>query len=163
MDPVSLTATVIPMADAVCQSYEQISKLMVLVRNKSKELEAIQSRAAIIKSLVANLQQALEESVIRKVIEQDEVALTHARALDEPLKAVRCTFDEVVDKLQKQYRPATDGKYHKIRWRYYLSTSDWQQLQKKLDFHIQVLSSSMQGLNTCVVCPSHLPNCGIYS
>ena len=150
MDPVTLTTTVITIAGAVCNSYEQISKVVALVRNASKELEGIHSRAASINNVVANLKQALEESAIRKVIEKDELALNHARALDGPLKAVECTLDEVLEKLTKQYRPTTEGKHYKMRWRYYLSTSDWEKLQTRLNFHIEVLGVSMQGLNTCV-------------
>ena len=150
MDPITLTTTVITLAGAVCKSYEQISRFMTHVRNASKELEGIHSRAESIDSLVANLKQALEESAIRKVIEKDKLALSHVRALDEPLRAVECTLDEVVDKLIKQYRPTTDGKQYKIRWQYYLSNSDWKELQARLNLHIQVLGISMQGLNTYV-------------
>ncbi|KAL9607951.1 MAG: hypothetical protein Q9167_007189 [Letrouitia subvulpina] len=148
MDPVTLITAIITIAGAVCKSYEHISKLLALIRNASKELGEIHSRAGSINSLVANLKQALEESAIRKVIEKDELAFNHARALDGPLKAVECTLDEVVDKLTKQYRPTTDGKYYKMRWRYYLSTSHWEELQARLTLHIQILGASMQGLNT---------------
>jgi len=55
MDPVSLTATVITIAGAVCKSYEQISNCVTLVRNASKDLEGIRSRAGSINSLVTNL------------------------------------------------------------------------------------------------------------
>ena len=160
MDPVTLTTTIITIAGAVCKSYEQISKLVTLVRNASKELEGIRSRAGSIDSLVANLKQALEESAIRRVIEKDELALKHVRALDGPLKDVESTLDEVVDKLTKQYRPTTNGKHYKIRWQYYLSHSDWKDLQERLNSHIQVLGVSMQGLNTYVfgLCPPLIPN-----
>ena len=161
MDPITLITTVISIAGAVCKSYEQLSKLVALVRNAPKELEGIRSRAASINSLVANLKLALQESAILKVVEKDELALYHARALDGPLKAVECTLDEVVDKLTKQYRPTTEGKRYTLRWRYYLiSTSDWEELQKRLTFHIQVLGASMQGLNTCVfgLYPHSTPN-----
>lgn len=112
MDPVTLTTSVITIAGAVCKSYGQLSKFVTLIRNASKELEGIRSRAGIINSLIANLKQALEESAIRKVIEKDELALSHVRALDGPLEAVENTLDEVVDKLTKQYRPTTDGKHY---------------------------------------------------
>ncbi len=160
MDPVTLITTVITIAGAVCKSYEQVSKLVALVRSAPKELEEIRSRAASINSLVANLKLALQESAILKVIEKDELALNHARALDRLLKAVECTLDEVVDKLTKQYRPTTEGKHYTLRWRYYLSTSNWEELQKRLNSHIQVLGASMQGLNTCVfgLYPHSTPN-----
>lgn len=151
MDPVSLTATVITIAGDVCKSYEQISSYVTLVRNASKDLEGIRSRAGSINSLVTNLKQALEESAIRQVIEKDELALNHVKALDVPLKDVEGTFDEVMDKLTKQYRPTTNGKNYKIRWQYYLRGSDWEALQAKLNDHIQVLNVSMQGLNTLVL------------
>ena len=151
MDPVTLITTVITIAGAVCKSYEQISKFVTLIKSASKELEGIRSRAGSINVLVANLKQALEENAIRKVIEKDELALKHVKALDEPLKAVEGTLDEVVDKITRQYRPSTSGKHYKIRWQYYLSTSDWEELQTRLSFHIQVLSASMQGLNTLVL------------
>ena len=150
MDPLTATTAVITIAGAVCKSYEQISKFVTLVRNASKKLEGIRSQAGSINSLVANLRQALEASAIRQVIKKDELARNHVTALDGPLKAVECTLDEVVDKLKKQYRPTTDGKHYKIRWQYYLSTSHWKELQARLNFHIQVLGASMQGLNTCV-------------
>ena len=155
MDPVSLTTSVISIAGAVCKSYTQISKIVTLVRKASKRLEGIRSRAESINNLVANLKQALEESAIRNVVEKDDKALNHVRALDGPLKAVECTLDEVLDKLGKQYRPASDGKHYKIRWKYYLSTSDWEELQASLNSHVQVLGASMQGLITCVLglCP----------
>ncbi len=66
------------------------------------------------------------------------------------MKAVECTLDEVVDKLTKEYRPTTDGKHYKMRWRYYLSSSHWEELQARLTLHIQILGASMQGLNTYV-------------
>ncbi len=65
MDPVTLITAVITIAGAVCKSYEQISKLVALVRNASKELGRIHSRAGSINSLVENLKKALEESAIR--------------------------------------------------------------------------------------------------
>ena len=148
MDPVSLTTSVITIAGAVCKSYEQISRLVSLVRNASKELEATRSRAKTVDTLVANLKQALEESMIRKVVEQDQLALNHVEALNRPLKDVEATLDEVVDKLTRQYKPTTDGKQYKIRFKYYLSASDWKDLQERLNSHIQTLGASMQGLNT---------------
>ena len=153
MDPVTLTTTVIAIAGAVCKSYEQIAKLVTRIQKASKELERIRSRAENINSLVINLKRALEESAIRKVIERDKLALSHVEALDGPLKAVECTLDEVVEKITEHYRPSKGGKHYKVRWKYYLSTSDWEDLQERLDFSIQILGASMQGLNTCV-CPS---------
>ena len=150
MDPVTLITSVITIAGAVCTSYEQISKLVALVQNAPKEIEGIRSRAESITTLVTNLKQALEESAIHRAIEKDKLALKHVRALDGPLKAVECTLDEVVDKLTKQSRPTSEGEHYKLRWRYYLSTSKWEQLQTRLNSHIQVLGASMQGLNTCV-------------
>ena len=150
MDPVTVITTVIAIAGAVCTSYEQISKLVALVQNAQKELEGIRSRAESINSLVTNLKQALEESTINKAVEKDILALNHVKALDGSLKAVECTLDEVVDILTKQSRPTTGGEHYKLRWRYYFSTSDWEQLQTRLNSHIQVLGASMQGLNTCV-------------
>ena len=150
MDPVTLTTTVITIAGAVCKSYEQISKFVTLIRNASKDLEGTHSRAKSISHLVANLKQALEESAIRKVTERDQLALNHVKALEEPLKAVECTLDEVVDKLTKQFRPSTKGKHYKVRWQYILGSSDWKELQERLSSHTQVLGASMQGLNTCV-------------
>ena len=156
MDPITLTTTVIALAGAVCQSYEQISKLVTRIRNASKELERIRSRAGSINGLVLNLKRALEESTIRKVIEKDKLALSHVEALDEPLKAVECTLDEVVEKIRKHYRPSNDGEHYKVRWKYYLGASSWEDLQDRLDSSIQTLSASMQGLNTCVsgYCPA---------
>ncbi|KAI9660712.1 MAG: hypothetical protein M1821_010064 [Bathelium mastoideum] len=148
MDPLSVTASAIAIAGAICTSYEQISKFVALVRNAPNQLEGLHSRAGTLNSLVANLKQALEENAIRKVVEQDELALSHVRALDTPLKAVEHTLNEVVDKLTSQYRPTTDKKAYKIRLKYYLSTSDWKDLQARLNLHVQVLSASMQGLNT---------------
>ena len=165
MDPVTVVATVLTFAGAVCTSYERISKLVAVVQNAPKELEAIRSRAASINNVVTNIKQALEESAIRQVIEKDERALKNVGALDEPLKAVECTLDEVVDKLKKQTRPTTEGEHYKLRWRYYFSTSDWEQLQARLTTHSDTLGLSMQGLNTCVfgfyshpnpMLPSHL-------
>ncbi|KAF2235390.1 ankyrin [Viridothelium virens] len=148
MDPVTVTTSVIAIASAICKSYEQISGFVTLVRNAPKELEGFRSRAESLNSLVANLRQVLEEGPIRKVIEKDELALSHVNALDVPLKAVECTLDEVANKLTSQFRPASDKKHYKIRWQYYFSTSDWKDLQARLDGHVQVLSVSMQGLNT---------------
>ena len=155
MDPFTLTTSVITIAGAVCKSYEQVSKLVKLVRNASKKLEGIRSQAESLDDLVANLKQALEEGAIRKVIEKDKLALSNVQALDRPLKAVKCTLDEVVDKLTKQYRPTSDGKHYKIRWQYYLSTSSWEVLQARLERDVKNLSTSMQSLNTCVfrLCP----------
>ncbi len=150
MDPFALTTSVITIAGAVCQSYEQVSKFVTLVRNASKKLEGIRSQAESLHNLVANFKQALEEGATRNVIEKDKLALSNVKALDGPLKAVECTLDEVVDKLTKQYRPTSDGKYYKIRWQYYLSTSGWEDLQARLQIHVHLLSTSMQGLNTCV-------------
>ncbi len=150
MDPVTLITTVITIAGAVCTSYEQISKLVALVKNAPKELEGIRLRAENINNLVTNLKQALEDSAIHKAVKKDTLALNHVRALDGPLKAVECTLDEVVDKLTRQSRPTTGGEYYKLRWRFYFSISDWEQLQTRLNSHIQVLGASMQGLNTCV-------------
>lgn len=157
MDPVTLTTTIIALACAVCEGYEQISKLVTRIRKASKELERIRSRAGSINSLVVNLKRALEESAIRKVIERDKLALSHVEALDVPLKAVECTLDEVVGKITKHYRPSNDGKQYKVRWRYYLSISDWEDLQERLDFSIQILGASMQGLNMCVIGNSPSP------
>lgn len=151
MDPVTIITTVVALAGAICTSYEQISRVVAVVQNAPKELEAIRSRAANINTIVTNLKQAVEESAIRKAIEKDELALKHVRALDGPLKDVECTLDEVVNKLTKQSRPATEGEHYKLRWRYYFSTSDWVQLQTRLNTHIQVLGTSMQGLNTYLV------------
>lgn len=151
MDPVTLIISVITIAAAVCKGYERISAFVTQVRNASKELEGIKSRAGSINSLVTNLKQALEESSVHKVVKEDELAFKHVKALDRPLKAVECTLDEVVDRLTRQYRPTMNGKHYKIRWRYYLSASDWEQLRVKLNDHIQVLNTSMQGLNTCAL------------
>ena len=150
MDPITVATTVITVAGAVCKSYEQISKFVTLVRNAPKGLEGIRSQAESINNIVLNLKQALEENTTRKVIEKDDLALKHARALQGTLEAVESTLDEVVDKLTKQYQPTSDGKQYKIRWQYYLSGSSWEELQARLTFHIQVLGTSMQGLNTCV-------------
>ena len=164
MDPVTIIATVLTFAGAVCKSYERISKIVAVVQNAPKELEAIRSRAASIDNVVTNIKQALEESAIRQVIEKDERALKNVGALKEPLKAVECTLDEVVDKLKKQTRTTTEGE-HKLRWRYYFSTGDWEQLQARLTTHRDTLEFSMHGLNTCVfgfysnpnpMLPSHL-------
>ncbi|KAK0508175.1 hypothetical protein JMJ35_009259 [Cladonia borealis] len=148
MDPVTIITTVVTLAGAVCTSYEHVSRLVAVVQNAPKELEAIRSRAATINSIVTNLKQALEESAIHKVIEKDKLALNNVTALDGALKDVERTLDEVVDKLTKQSRPTTEGEHYKLRWRYYFSTSDWAQLQTRLNTHIQDLGSSMQSLNT---------------
>ena len=153
MDPISLTTAVITLAGAICKSYEQISKIVTLVRDAPKELEGIQARAESVKSLVLNLKDALEESAIREVVEKDELALRHVTALDTPFKAVECTLDEVVTKLRTQYRPTAGGTRYTVRWQYFFSTSNWELLQARLIFHIQILSASMQGLNTFV--PHH--------
>ena len=148
MDPVTAITTIITIAGAVCKSYEQISKYVTNIRNAPKILEGVRSRAETIRALVNNLRQALLEKAIRKVIKKDVLALKHVKALDQPWKAIESTLDEVLDNLAKQCKPTSDGKQYKIRWRYYLITSDWDELQANLSNHIQVLSSSMQGLNT---------------
>ena len=158
MDPVTIITTVVTLAGAVCTSYEQISRAVAVVQNAPKELEAIRSRAANINAIVKNLKQAVEENAIHKAIEKDKLALDHVSALDRPLKDVECTLDEVVDKLTKQSRPTTtEGEHYKLRWRYYFSTSDWEQLQTRLNSHIQVLDTSMQGLTTYVFRPHTHP------
>lgn len=150
MDSVTIIATVVTFAGAVSTSYEEILKVVALVQNAPKEFEAIRFRAASINDVVANLKQALEERATCQVIERDKRALDSVRALDEPLKAVECTLDEVVDKLKKQTRPTTEEGHYKLRWRFYFSTSDWEQLQTRLTAYIDVLKLSMQGLLTCV-------------
>ena len=85
------------------------------------------------------------------------LALKHVRELSEPLRAVEGTLDEVVVILTRQYKSTGNRKGYKVRWRYYLTISDWDELQARLSFHIQVLGASMQGLNTCVFTPSSLP------
>ncbi len=156
-----MITSVITIAGAVCSSYELISKFVTNTRNASKVLEGVRSRAETIKILVMNLKQALEENAIRKVIEKDVLALKHVKALDELLRTVEYTLDEVVVSLTRQYKPTSEGKHYKIRWRYYLNTSDWDELQARLSFHIQVVSASMQGLNTCVYAPFP-PSCRHY-
>ncbi|KAL9084164.1 MAG: hypothetical protein Q9165_008212 [Trypethelium subeluteriae] len=104
MDPISVTTSVIAIASAICKSYERISKFITLIRNAPKELEGLRSRAESLSSLVANLKQVLEESAMREVIEKDDLALSHVKALDVPMKAVECSLDEVADKLTSHYR-----------------------------------------------------------
>lgn len=150
MDPVTVITAVITIAGAVCKSYEQISEFVTKVHSAPKVLEGIRSRVERIQSLVMNLKLALEETDIRKVIERDVLALKHVRALNEPLREVEGTLDEVVVNLTRQYKSTGDGKHWKVRWRYYLTISDWDELQARLNIHIQDLGASMQGLNTCV-------------
>ena len=150
MDPVSLITTVITLTGAVCKSYEQISKVVTLVRNAPKELEAVRSRADNVNTTVGNLKEVLEESTIRRVIEKDKLALKHVNALGKPLKDVERTLDEVAAKLAKQYRLSGNGKHYKVRWQYYFTASDWQQLQTRLSSHLDILSLSMQGLDMFV-------------
>lgn len=156
MDPVTIITAIITVAGAVCKSYEQISKFVTNVQNAPKVLEGVRSRVGTIQSLVMNLKLALEETVIRRVIERDVLAFKHVEALSEPLCAVEGTLDEVVVNLTRQYKSTGDRKGYKVRWRYYLAISDWDELQARLSFHIQVLSASMQGLHTCVYTRSHL-------
>ena len=159
MDPVSLITTVITLTSAVCKSYEQISKVVTLVRNAPKELEAVRSRADSVNTTVGNLKEVLEERTIRSVIEKDRLALKHVNALGKPLKDVERTLDEVATKLAKQYRLSGSGKRYKVRWQYYFTASDWQQLQARLRSHLEVLSLSMQGLDMfasrCIVTLRH--------
>lgn len=150
MDPVSVITTVITLTGAVCKSYEQISRVVTLVRNAPKELEAVKARADSVNTLVGNLKEVLEESSIRSVIEKDKLALKHVNALGAPLKDVERTLDEVSAKLAKQYRLSGNGKQYKVRWQYYFTASDWQQLQARLSSHLDVLGLSMQGLNRFV-------------
>ena len=147
MDPISLITTIITLTGAVCQSYEQVSKVVSLVRNAPKELEAVKSRADSVNTTVGNLKEVLEESTIRSVIEKDRLALKHVNALGKPLKDVERTLDEVAAKLAKQYRLSGNGKQYKVRWQYYFTASDWQQLQARLRSHLEVLSLSMPGLD----------------
>ena len=150
MDPVTIVATVLTFAGAVCTSYERISKVVAVVQNAPNELAAIRSQAASINDVVADLKQTIEESDIREAIEKDKRALDHVEKLNRPLKEVQCTLTEVVDKLTNQTRPTTKEGHYKLRWRYYFSTSEWEQLQKRLTAHINVLNISMQGLLTYV-------------
>ena len=156
-DPLTLTTAIITIAGAVCKSYDEISKIVTLVRQASKEVEGIQFRASSINSIVLNLKQALEEATIRDVIGKDALALKHVEALDQPLKATQSTLGDVLGMLNKQYKLASNGKTYKVRWQYYLNTSDWVVLQSRLRDHIQVLGTSMQGLNTSVMHSSHKP------
>ena len=158
MEPLSVITAVITIAGAVCKSYEQISKFVTNVRNAPKVLEGVRSRARTIQILVMNLKQALEETAIRKVVEIDMLALQHVKGLDEPLRAVECMLDQVVNSLTRQYKPTRDGNHYKIRWRYFLSTSEWDEMQARLGSDIQALGASMQGLNTCVYA-LHPPVC----
>lgn len=151
MDPLTVTTAVITIAGAACKSYDQISRIVTLIRHAPKEVEAIQSRAGSINSIVLNLKEALEETAIRNVIVKDGLALKHVKALDEPLHAACSTLDEVLELLGKDYKRSGDGKTYKIRWQYYLNTSAWVALQARLRDHIQVLNTSMQGLNTSVM------------
>lgn len=150
MDPLTVITAAITIAGAVCKSYEQISKIVTNIRNASKVLEGVLSRVRTIHILVMNLKQALEEAAIRKVVETDTLALKHVKALDEPLRAVGCMLDEVINNLTRQYTPTSDGKLYKIRWRYFLKTTEWDEMQARLGSDIQALGASMQGLNTCV-------------
>ena len=151
MDPVTITATVISLSGAVLQSYQHISGFLSQVRQAPKELEAIQSRSGNISSIVLRLKEALEENSIREVIKKDELALKHVSGLDESLKAVQATLDEVAEKLSKEYRPASDSSTYKVRLQYYFNRSGWETLQNRLRDHSDVLSASMQGLNTYVM------------
>ncbi|KAL8976312.1 MAG: hypothetical protein Q9205_007651 [Flavoplaca limonia] len=148
MDPLTVVTAVITIAGAVCTSYEQISKFVTNIRNAPKVLEGVRSRAWTIHILVMNLKQALEEAAIRKVVETDMLALKHVKALNEPLRAVGCMLDEVINNLTRQYQPTSDGKLYKIRWRYFLNTTEWDEMQARLGSDIQALGASMQGLNT---------------
>ena len=151
MDPLTITTAVITIAGATCKSYDQISKIVSLIRQAPKEVEAIQSRAGSINSIVVNLKEALEETAIREVVVRDALALKHVKALDEPLHAACSTLDEVLERFKKDYKHTNDGQTYKIRWQYYLNTSAWVALQARLRDHIQVLNTSMQGLNTSVM------------
>ncbi|KAL8912551.1 MAG: hypothetical protein Q9172_007485 [Xanthocarpia lactea] len=148
MDPLTVITAVITIAGAVCKSYEKISKFVTNVRNASKVLEGVRSRAWTIQILVLNLKQALEETAIRKVVEMDLLALQHVRGLDEPLRAVGCMLDQVLNGLTRQYKPTRDGNHYKIRWRYFLNSREWDEMQARLGSDIQALGASMQGLNT---------------
>lgn len=150
MDPVSLITTVITLTGAVCKSYEQVSRVVTLVRNAPKELEAVKARADSVNTLVGNLKEVLEETSIRSVIEKDRLALKHVNALGNPLKDVERTLDEVSAKLAKQYRLSGNRKQYKVRWQYYFTASEWQQLQARMSSHLDVLSLSMQGLDMFV-------------
>ena len=154
MDPFTVATTVITIAGAVYKSYEEISKIVALVRNAPKRLEGVHSRAESINSIVLNLKQALEETTTRKAVEKDGLALKHTRALEGTLKAVESTLDKVVGKLTRDYKPKSDGKHLKRRWRYCwrdcMSASTWKELQARLSSHVHDLGTSMHGLNTCV-------------
>lgn len=111
MDPVTIVATVITFAGAVCTSYERISKVVAVVQNAPNELEAIRSQAASINDVVADLKQMIEESDIRETIEKDKWALDHVEKLNWPLKEVESTLTDVVDMwINSQSKPALQRK-----------------------------------------------------
>ncbi|KAL8796467.1 MAG: hypothetical protein Q9195_001141 [Heterodermia aff. obscurata] len=148
MDPLSITLAVITLSQATISVYKVIKKIVDTITNAPKEIESIRNDTKIVYTTLSNLQEALEETRIRRVVDTDRLAQKHVNDLVGPLRSCNETLECIVDKLREHLRPLGNGKDFKPRYQWWKARNDFQSLLARLQSDKEALSFSMMGLNT---------------
>ena len=150
MDPFSIVAGVVALSETTISVYKGIKKFVDAISNAPKEIESVRNDTKIVYTTISNLQEALEETRIRRVVDSDRLAQKHVNDLVAPLRSCNITLERIVDKLREHLRPIGDGKDFRPRLQWWRARSDFQHLLIRLQSDREALSLSMIGLNTFV-------------
>ena len=150
MDPISITTAVLGFSGFTISLYKEIKTFVDKTSNAPKEILSIREDTTIIHTTISNLEAALKEARIRRVVNSDRLAQKHVNDLVGPLQCCNATLQCVNDKLREHLRPFNNGNNFRPRYQWWKARGDFQELLIRLRSDKEALSLSMTGLNTFV-------------
>lgn len=150
MDPISITAAVVGFTGATIAVYKSIKTFVDKTTNAPKEIVSIRKDTTIIYTTISNLEEALKETRIQRVVNSDRLAQKHVNDLVGPLRRCNASLQSIDDKLREHLRPLNNGNNFRPRYQWWKARGDFQELLVRLQSDKEALSLSMIGLNTFV-------------
>jgi hypothetical protein len=157
-DPLSIIAGVIGITAAAITSSKAFFELVNDIKGVPEEIRSVSRDVHAFYSIIFSLNVTLKEDDVKYVISGDEAMVEMTRNLAGPLDNCRAVLGELMVKIQKGFKPGSEGKGSRmssinVKWTLF-TKSEIRDLQLRLEATKSTLGSALDAVTTYVTLPT---------
>ena len=152
-DPFSTIAGIISIIGAVINSSKKLFELVRHIKDADEEIQAISRDVQALHTILSSLDVSLNDEDVRHVIVGDESMAKMVGNLGNPLSNCRLVLESLTAKIQKQLRPATEGRRPlliNVKWSLFVK-GEIKDLQLRLEAAKSTLGNALDAITTYVL------------
>ena len=147
MDPFSITAGVVGIAAAVCQSSKKLVGLVDSIKEGPEQIQAISRDARAFQTIVYSLHSVLKEQDVHFLVHNDADLIHIIGNLALPLGNCQDVLHRLTVKLNAYLKPSSDGQGFRMKWGS-SAKSQIRDLMTELGWNKDTLNNALGAINT---------------